>query len=87
MTGGRVGGGHTAHDSAGKRAQSEQSTSRVAGMHHHHPLGPHHFRDRGDGVAWQGPSYRDCLNGQFVEKWFDCYGAAKSHPLNHANRS
>jgi hypothetical protein len=93
-TGGHVGvgGGHTAHDSAGKHVQSEHSTrsenstSRVAGMHHHHPLGPHHVRDRGEGVAWQWP-HRDCLGRQYVEKWVDCNGAAKSHPLNPANRS
>ena len=95
MTGGHVGigGGHTAHDSAGKHAQgehftrSEQSTSRVAGMHHHHhPLGPHHRRDWGDANQhWQGTG---CVRRITPERWNDCFGATKSGvPAKPGNRS
>jgi hypothetical protein len=85
-TGGHVDSGHTAHDSAGRHAQSEHSTSRVAGMmHHHHPPGPHHFRALEVGQQWQGTG---CVRRITLEKWLDCFGATKSgRTANPANRS
>ena len=84
VTGG-LGSGHSAHDSAGKHVQSEHSTSRVTGMHHPHPPGPHHRRFREE-VVQQGDTR--CVFRIMVDKWLDCFGATKSgHLARPANRS
>jgi hypothetical protein len=87
MMGGHVGGGHSAHDSAGKHVQSEHSTSRVAGTQHHpHPPGPHHRRFFREDVVQQWDT--GCVFRIMVDKWLDCFGATKSgHLARPANRS
>jgi hypothetical protein len=82
-----LGGGHSAHDSAGKHVQSEHSTSRVAGTQHHpHPPGPHHRRFFREDVVQQWDT--GCVFRIMVDKWLDCFGATKSgHLARPANRS
>jgi hypothetical protein len=64
---------HAANANPGKHAANEHSTSKMAGMDHHH----HHPFRREPRNDYEYP-IQDCIQiADASRPWFDCYGPTK----------